>query len=378
MLKKLLAACLIAAAAAGCGGVTTPTPMPLTSTSVSYPADRVVLQLSYGGGLVLIDRVSDLVPDVTLWGDGRAVFVAPDGSIREGQLSPSAVGRLLQSATFLYDLQDHYAAVQHTDAPGATFAIFTEQGGKRVFVYGLDPVLQQEDEPEPAIFARLRALWAEVQAALPAEAPEMAPASVCIQTLYSNRPATAEWPAELTGCLTGDQAREAVSLAGLGEGKSFTVGDRTALVLAVPQIPEPGEPERPENGSSEPQGPLGGSAEDDVLSIQAVADRGHDGQIKVAVTVTNKTDQAVDLLFDCGSLFSWVGLKQPGRSAEMTCPAVYSQLLAAKATERRELSLDPNDVADWSKLALHLRYELAGEQGSGVRALQVHLDSVGE
>lgn len=377
MRKRLLAACLFVSTLAGCGGIANPTPTPLGSDSISYPVDTAVLQLAHGGGFVMIDRVSELIPDVTVWGDGRVVFAAPDGTVREGVIDPAVVAKLVQSASFLYNLKSDYAAVQHTDAPTATFAIFTERGGKQVSVYGLDPVSQQEDEPEPGVFAQLRALWAQVNAALPADAAELKPTSVCIQTFHTNEPATAEWPAELTGCLTGDVARKAVSLAGLNGGKVFRVGGQAMSVLVVPQVPRPGEAEKPGSDAIEAPAQLNGSVQDDSLAVEAAAAKQPDGTYQVTVKVTNKLDEGIDLLFDCGSLFSWVGMKAPAdEGAGFACPTVYSQTLEAKAAEQWELALDPKAVDDWSKLALYLRYELP--KGQEIQGLEIRMTAAGE
>lgn len=211
----------------------------------AYPRDQAVLQVAHGGGLVMPDRVSKQIPDVTLWGDGRVVFAAPDGTVREGRLEPEAVDRLVGRAAFLYDLLDDYAAVAHTDAPMATFTVLTKQGRKTVSVYGLDPRQPRDGEPHPEIFGRLRELWAEVDAALPADAPEMAPDDVRVLTFYADGEATADWPVELQGRLTGEAARRAVDLAGLGEARTFRVDGKAQRVLVVPVLPGPWAWEEP-------------------------------------------------------------------------------------------------------------------------------------
>lgn len=212
---------------------------------LDYPRDQAILQLSYGGGLTAPSRTSEAMPDVTIWGNGRVVFAAPDGTVREGRLESEGVDRLMIAASFLYELQSDYAAVAHTDAPMAIFTVHTDRGSKGVSVYGLDPIRQQENEPEPQVFARLRGLWAEVQKALPADAPEMKPTVVFVQTWYSEEEATTEWPPELKGRLTGTEAQRSISLGGLGEARTFRVGDRAQHVLVVPELPRPGDRERP-------------------------------------------------------------------------------------------------------------------------------------
>lgn len=213
---------------------------PPSPATLHYPKDQVVLQLAHGGGFRMIDRASDEIPDMTIWGDGRVVFAAPDGTIREGRSDPAVVDRLVRDATFLYGLADHYSAATHTDDATATFTVLTDRGRKTVSVYALNPAGEpQEGEPYPAIFAQLRRLWAEVSATLPANAPEMKPTKVNVITLLSNETATAEWPAELQGRLSGAQASQAVALAGLGRAKTFMLKGEPHLVLVIPVIPNP-------------------------------------------------------------------------------------------------------------------------------------------
>lgn len=239
MFERLLAVCLALLLLTGCSTPSSP-PESREPHPVSYPQDQVVLQVAHGGGFRMPDRVSNEIPDVTIWGDGRVVFAAPDGTVREAALDPSVVCRLVAGATFLYDLEEQYEAAYHTDDAYATFTVMTEKGRKTVSVYALYPAKPApEGEPHPAIFARLRALWAAVYAALPADAPEMKPLDVYVMAFYSEEPAFVEWPTELQGRLTGAQASQAVALAGLGEAKTFLVDGKAQRVLVVPVIPRP-------------------------------------------------------------------------------------------------------------------------------------------
>lgn len=99
---------------------------------VDYPTDGAVLQVFQGGGMSLPYRAADMVPKVTLWGDGRVVFVAPDGVIREGRLGRATVGRLVNAARMLFDLKEYYSAFDGTDAGYTFFSIETTQGRKSV------------------------------------------------------------------------------------------------------------------------------------------------------------------------------------------------------------------------------------------------------
>lgn len=239
MLQRLLYACLALLLLAGCSTPSSPPESP-EPDPVSYPQDQVVLQVAHGGGFRMPDRASNEIPDVTIWGDGRVVFAAADGTVREGRLERTVLDRLVAGATFLYDLQDDYQAATHTDDAYATFTVMTEKGRKTVSVYALYPMAPpREGEPYPQVFAQLRTLWAAVHAALPLDAPEMRPTDVYVMTFYSEEPASDEWPVELQGRLSGAQASRAVELAGLQEAKTFLVEGKPQRVLVVPEIPRP-------------------------------------------------------------------------------------------------------------------------------------------
>jgi hypothetical protein len=373
MRKNLWAVCLALALAllVGCrtggptdGGGPGGTGGPASGEPPTYPHDQVVLQLAQGGGFRMPDRVSNEIPDFTLWGDGRVVFAAPDGTVREGQLAQAAVDRLVGSAVFLYGLNDQYSAVTHTDAPTASFTVLTDRGRKTVSVYGLDPQRPQEGEPDPDVFRQMRDLWAKAYAALPADAPTMVPAAVRVMT-FSGAPteATAEWPAELQGRLTGDQAARAVALGGLGEAKLFLVDGKAMRVLVVPVLPGPG------NWDDDPfrtPPELSGQAGDDRLALEARAQSQPDGGYQVTVTLKNQTDQGLQLRFDCGSLLRWQGLKPvqlaPGETT--ACPDVYSQLLEAAKTQTIETRLGPEAIGNPSALSVAVRYEILQADGA--------------
>lgn len=241
MLKRLLTIGLALLLLAGCAKPEGPPqlPEPQVPTPI-YPADKPVLQVTYGGGFIMVDRVSQLVPAVTIWGDGRVVFVDRNDSLQEGRIERQVLDRLMAEATILYDLQDQYAAAHHTDDATATFTTLTERGRKTVSVYALNPKappLSGEDHPE--IFAKLRTFWAKVIAALPSESIAFMPTEVYVSTFYSEEQATAEWPASLQGSLTGAQASEAIALGGLGRAKSFLVDGKVQRVLLIPLLPTP-------------------------------------------------------------------------------------------------------------------------------------------
>jgi hypothetical protein len=313
-----------------------------------YPQEQVVLQLFHGGGFRMPDRVSNEIPDVTIWGNGRVIFAAPDGTVRDGKLAADAVSRLVGQALILYDMQDEYAAAQHTDDATAMFTVLTDRGRKTVSVYALHPM--GEDVPQQ--FASLAALWKAAQAALPADAPQLKPSAVDVRTFYSEEPAVGDWPAELTGRLTGEAAQRAVGLAGLGEFKTFRVGDRAQRVMVLPVLPKPGQWDDVRKVSGEGQ--------DEVIALQARGEALPDGGYAVKAVITNRSAQGVELLYNCGSLAFWDGLPSPSTNPDRNCPDVYSRLLEAGQSLDVDASLAPGVVSEWGGPALVVRYEAPG------------------
>jgi hypothetical protein len=348
------------------------TPIEVVSAGVDanpvYPQDQVVLQLAHGGGFRMPDRVSNEIPDVTIWGNGRVVFAAPDGTVRDGLLSPDVVSRLVNHALLLYDLDDEYAAAQHTDDATATFTVLTDRGRKTVSVYALHPMGTEV----PAQFASLAALWKAAQAALPADAPALVPSAVDVRTYYAAEPASGDWPAELTGRLTGEAAQRAVALAGMGEAKVFRVGDQVQRVLVIPVLPGPGAWDTVQKVS--------GEAQDETIALTARGAALPDGSFRVSALITNRSEQGVQLLFNCGSLVFWDGLPAPapGPGTVVACPDVYSQLLEAGKSHAVDVGLPAGAVADWGSVSLVLRYEAPGAGGGAgqVRTLAVPLRPV--
>lgn len=110
-------------------------------------------------------------------------------------------------------------------------------------------------------------------------------------------------------------------------------------------VPGPAGPTAPPSGerTGDPlPEELRGLAEDDVLRLAVVAVREESGLYRATATLTNKSGSGVDLLFDCGSLLH---LRYPGRvlrpDPARICPAVYSRLFEAGATEQLTIVFDP-------------------------------------
>lgn len=322
----------------------------------TYPQNQVVLQLAHGGGFRMPDRVSNEIPDVTIWGNGRVIFAASDGTVRDGRLSPDAVGRLINHALLLYGYEDRYDAATHTDDATATFTVLTDRGRKTVSVYALHPMGTEV----AAQFAPLVTLWKAVQAALPADALELVPAAVDVRTYHGEEPVAGDWPAELTGRLTGDAALRAVKLAGLGEAKTFRVGDRAQRVLLVPVLPGPDAWDDVQK--------IAGEAQDEVITLTARGGARSDGGYSVKALITNRSEQGIQLLYKCGSLVFFDGLpaQQPEPGTVVACPGVYSQLLEAGKSVEVEANLAPGAVEVWGSVSLVVRYE-APAAGAGTQ-----------
>jgi len=196
------------------------------------------------------------VTSVTLWDDGRALFGAPGAApYREARLGRDAVARLLASADVLYGMADFYAAAAITDAGSTGFTIERARGRKSVEVYALGLDAARPGEPHHAELEQLRALWREVEGALPASAPalraddvdevivalspgiEWPPRSRPGMPSCAERGVTRTWPSDAVGRLTGAAARDAVRSAGSGTLGEFCVDGQLQQVWVRPVLP---------------------------------------------------------------------------------------------------------------------------------------------
>ena len=179
MPKRMAWLILLVLLLVGCAQDTDTRPAPFPAPTVHSESvglgDQAVLQIVRGGGMVVYFEAAKRVPEVTLWGDGRVVFVAPDGVIREARLEPATVDHLVDAATVLYDLADHYTAFLVSDAPSTLFSVETVRGRKTVRVYALNLEKAMPREQEPETMEKLRTLYKTVIKALPEQAPMMQP-----------------------------------------------------------------------------------------------------------------------------------------------------------------------------------------------------------
>ncbi len=213
----------------------------------STPDDRPVLQINSGGGMVMLAHPAAQIPDITIWASGRVVFEAPDRVIREGRLSAETVAALLARAAVLYELEDRYSACSCAHVGGTTFAVATERGRKSVYVYGFGPEPWSGEERFEAT-DQLRALYRAAQEVLPREAPVMRPSEAVVRIRPLDRREVEQladydiqpgvWPPDLTGSLTGDAARRAAELRGLGPTPGvFRLNGEPVEVLVLPVLP---------------------------------------------------------------------------------------------------------------------------------------------
>jgi hypothetical protein len=211
------------------------------------PDDRPVLQISSGGGMLALGHPAAYIPDLTIWASGRVVFEAPDQVIREGRLSAGTVTALLARAAVLYQLQDNYSACACTDVGTTSFTIDAERGRKTVSVYGFGREPWSGEQRFEGI-DELRALHGAARDALPRDAPVMRPSEVVVRIRPLDRREVEHlgdagiqpgvWPPDLTGSLSGDAARRAAELRGLGPTTGvFRLNGELVNVLVLPVLP---------------------------------------------------------------------------------------------------------------------------------------------
>ncbi|MEX2599484.1 MAG: hypothetical protein WD533_07500, partial [Dehalococcoidia bacterium] len=217
----------------------------------NVPSGVPVLQISgpATGQVLLSAHPTTRVPLVTLWADGRVVFVLPeeqgdpDGLVRAVRLDADAVDQLMREAAFLHNLDDSYSAFMVLGyAVPATFGIQTSDGRKTVVAQFLSLKPGPWEAGQHAeTMDRLRALYHTVLDALPEDAPPMRPNEVSVAMDPFDRlgPQRAEndWPVELTGHLEGKAAHEAAALLPPGPVRPFLTAEGVRNVAVVPVIP---------------------------------------------------------------------------------------------------------------------------------------------
>ncbi len=219
------------------------------SPSFDYPSDAPVLQIDLTGGMGAYPHAAAWVPLVTVWGNGRVVFVSREeryeperALIRETQLSKSTVRRLLAEADILHELDERYFAFDMTGAGTTTFSIQSAGGRETVSVYAFNPELDpafRDLEQHTEVMDMLRALYRTVVDALPRDALALLPreVSVIARPGGSAEEAQHEWPAELIAHLTGEAAQQATALLPPGPVATFLLDYIPHQITVMPVLP---------------------------------------------------------------------------------------------------------------------------------------------
>jgi hypothetical protein len=222
--------------------------VPASSPQVPPPSVRAVFQLQWGGGMGGVN-----LAHVTLWEDGTTLSGDPGKSLRIGSIGLARLAQLMDQARVLYDLDDRYTAIHGDDLPTATFTVETERGRKSVRVYGFNPDPRPNRPGEPSVVEQLRRLYRAVHAALPQPGVPLVPTEVVVHAhpmgAHFGVGLTREWPKELLGWLTGEEARRALDLAGLDNHLHWIDGDVYAIGIRpiVPILDRPWD-EWPQDG----------------------------------------------------------------------------------------------------------------------------------
>ncbi|MDP7412652.1 MAG: hypothetical protein QF465_03305, partial [SAR202 cluster bacterium] len=100
-----------------------------------------------------------MIPNFTMWADGRAVYSTADLIIRKAQIAFDDVDALAALAVELFEMEDSYVGISMVPLIPTMFTIVTTQGRKTVSVSGLplDHALSGEQNPE--IMEVLRSIW---------------------------------------------------------------------------------------------------------------------------------------------------------------------------------------------------------------------------
>ncbi|MCH8346754.1 MAG: thrombospondin type 3 repeat-containing protein [Chloroflexi bacterium] len=219
------------------------------SLSFDYATDTPVLQIHSSSGMLTYAHAAAWVPLVTIWGDGRAVFVSPReryqgerALIRETRLSESTLHRLLDEAESLLELDDLYYASRQMHADVTIFSIRSVNGRKAVTTHAFnaepDAVFRGLEE-HTEVMDRLRVLYSAVIDALPEDAPAVLPleVSVVVRPGGPSAKPEREWPEELVGHLTGEAAAQATALLPPGPIATFLLGGVRHQITVMPVLP---------------------------------------------------------------------------------------------------------------------------------------------
>lgn len=225
---------------------------------VPVDTDQVVFQIDTAGGFVPRIEAEAHVPELTVFGNGRMLYVRQDQNgirqVLETRLPEPKLRELLDLAVrSMAGLKESYEWEGVADASTTRFALLTAEGTKSVSVYAfdLDPDQRGRDQ---AVMNRLRSLRAAVTAALPDKAPVYLPESV--QLIAEMLPPgeydtpTQDWPAGLPDLPVGTGAGETVRETHSGEAAQkllkavpyrtfgfYRSKERLFVVAVKPEVP---------------------------------------------------------------------------------------------------------------------------------------------
>ena len=192
---------------------------------VPVDTDQVVFQVDTAGGFVPRIEAEAHVPELTVFGNGRVLYVRQDQDgvrrVVETRLPETKLRELLDLAVrSMAGLKESYEWEGVADASTTRFALLTAEGTQNVSVYAfdLDPDQRARDQ---TVMNKLRAVRAAFTAALPDQAPVYRPESV--QLIAEMVPPgeydapVLDWPAGLPDLPVGTGAGETVKETHSGE-----------------------------------------------------------------------------------------------------------------------------------------------------------------
>lgn len=218
-------------------------------------ADAVVFQVDTSAGFVMPIYAETMVPEITVFGDGRVLVARRDGPVVEARLPVEKVAELMARADKdLTGLKPQYTAAQVTDMGTTVFSVVTAGGKKQVSVYAFNEQ-PWERENDRAVMDRLRALRKAFLDAVPADAKPYVPDELKLVTFTVDPVAEAKaWPADLpalpmapqdqplqmaTTILKGEEARKVAAQVPYRSGppQVYKVGQKYFEVAVAPVIP---------------------------------------------------------------------------------------------------------------------------------------------
>lgn len=248
--------------AVGCSGNPQPANPPATPPSVEWSrsATEVVFQIFARGGFMSPLHAQTQIPELTIFGDGRAVFVVREGDdqlLRETKLSEQRLGELLAAAErAMADLKRSYAGAQATDMTTTNFYLATAKGKREVSVYGFSPQPWEQEQDRP-VMDLLRSVRKSFMDAAASGAKPYIPVELTVMTEAidpQNYDVQAkDWPAGLPALpgpdagsplgiasvvLKGEEARKVAEQVPLNPRWPYKSGDRYYLVALKPTLPE--------------------------------------------------------------------------------------------------------------------------------------------